>query len=153
MTNIQKQVDAARAALADLEAEQRNITADIERAGKAADVDRMIQLERRADELPRRITLQTARLLRLANERDVARLPALEELERQTTDEAARRREIEATATRERIAADGAAYNAAQEVRDLKRDMADRGREAARLEGQGRQPRAGAVLHTSPQAA
>jgi hypothetical protein len=148
MSNIQKQVDEARAALADLEAEQRNITADIERAGKAADVDRMIQLERRADELPRRITLQTARLLRLANERDAARLPELEELERQTADEDARQDEIVATAARGKIATSGAAYNAAQEVRDLKRDMADRAREYARLEGQARLPR-GSVLRSA----
>ena len=152
MSNIQKQIDEARAALAALEAEQRTITADIDRAGEAADVDRMIQLERRADELPRRIALQTSRLLRLTNERDAARLPDLEEQKRQTADEAARRREIEATATRERKAADGEAYNASQEVSDLKSNMAARAREYARLEGQARQ-RGGAVLHTSPQAA
>jgi hypothetical protein len=148
MNNIQKQVDEARAALASLEAEQHSISTDIDRAGKAADVDRMIQLERRADELPRRIDLQTARVLRLVNGRDEARLPELEELERQTTDEAARGREIKEKVTREQIALDGAAYNAVQEVRDLKRDIADRAREAARLEGQSRQPR-GSVLRSA----
>ena len=148
MSNIQKQIDEARAALASLETERRTIAADIARAGEAADVDRMIQLEARADELPRRVALQTARMLRLTNERDAARLPELEEQKRQTAELAARRREIEGNATRERIAADGEAYNASQEVRDLISDMADREREYARLEGQARQ-RGGAVLRAA----
>jgi chromosome segregation ATPase len=152
MTNIQTQIDEARAALDGLVLEQSTITAEIARAGEAADVDRMIQLEARADELPRRIALQTARMLRLTNERDAARLPELEEQKRQTAEQAARRREIEAKATRERIAADGAAYNASQELSDLKSDMADRARECARLEGQARLPR-GSVLRSAMHAA
>jgi len=152
MSNIQKQIDDARAALEELEREQRTITADIARAGEAADVDRMIQLEARADELPRRIALQTARMLRLTNERDAERLPEVKEQKRQTAEQAARGREIEAKATRERIALDGAAYNAAQEERDLISDMADRAREYARLEGQARLPR-GSVLRSAMQVA
>jgi len=152
MTNIQTQIDEARAALEALETEQRTITADIERTGKAADVDRIIKLEARADELPRRIDLQTARMLRLTNERDVARLPELEKQKRQTAEQAARQGEIVAKAARERIATSGAAYNAAQEERDLKSNIADREREAARLEGQSRQPRA-SVLRSAMHAA
>ncbi len=153
MSDTRTEIQEAQATLDALQLEQQTITRQLADAADAGDIDEQLALERRAAELPRRIDLQQARVFRLANERDDARLPGLEAASNEAAETALRAREAKEEAARIARISEGESYNTRQELLAVRQDMATRAREVSRLEGQARQPRAGAVLHTSPQAA
>jgi len=148
MSDTRTEIQEAQATLDALQLEQQTITRQLADAADAGDIDEQLALERRAAELPRRIDLQQARVFRLANERDDARLPELEEAFNEAAETALRDREAKEEAARIARIAEGESYNARQELLNERQDMATREREIARLEGQPRQPR-GSVLRSA----
>ena len=148
MSNTPTEIQEAQGTLDALEIEQQTITRQLADAADAGDIDGQLALERRAAELPRRIDLQQARVFRLANERDDARLPELEESATRAAERSLRAREVKEETARLAQIAEGESYNTRQELLAARQDMATREREIASLEGQARQPR-GSVLRSA----
>ncbi len=148
MSNTRTEIQEAQATLDALQLEQQTITRQLADAADAGDIDGQLALERRAAELPRRINLQQARVFRLANERDDARLPELEEAATRAAERSLRAREVKEEGARLAQIAEGESYNTRQELLAARQDIATRAREIARLEGQARQPR-GSVLRSA----
>jgi predicted metal-dependent phosphoesterase TrpH len=153
MSNTPTEIQAAQATLDALQLEQQTNTRQLADAADAGDIDGQLSLERRAAELPRRISLQQARVFRLANERDRARLPELEAAFNEAAERSLRAREVKEEGARLAQISAGESYNTRQELLAARQDIATRAREIARLEGEARLPRAGAVLRSAMPAA
>ncbi len=138
MSDTRTEIQEAQATLDALQLEQQTITRQLADAGDAGDIDEQLALERRAAELPRRISLQQARVFRLANERARARLPELEEAATRAAERSLRAREAKEASARIAQKAEGESYNARQELLYERHDIASREREIARLEGESR---------------
>ncbi len=148
MSDTRTEIQAAQGTLDALQLEQQTITRQLADAADAGDIDEQLALERRAAELPRRISLQQARVFRLANERSRARLPELEEAATRAAERSLRAREAKEEAARIAQIAGGESYNTRQELLNERQDIATREREIARLEGEARLPR-GSVLRSA----
>jgi chromosome segregation ATPase len=131
--NLNEQIEQSANKLAQLENEQRELSQSIADAANAADSSALITLAHRRNNLPVELLSARVTLERLRQQKDEERLPGLQDEAQKLSEPISELQERLQAAQLELNLAGGAQRAAAQNVKDVKLRISERGREIEAL--------------------